>query len=310
MSIDQIGPMADSDESEPSDDTETEELAAQVELLVEENNRLREEYARSQQTRYRRTAAGLVVVGLIAVFGGLVLPTSRTVLFALGGTGLFAGLLTYYLTPERFVAANISESMYTALAETETALVDELGLQETRVYIPLTEAGGSAGTPAQLFVPQNTAYRLPTDSDLDSLFVISDADETRGVSLYPTGGPLFREFEQALSTELGSTPEILAEQLTDGLLEQLELIESAVTDIDRGNNQISIGVSDSVYGEVDRFDHPVASFLGVGVAVGLDESVAVETSIADGDRADYLVTCSWPASEGQSNFEFRSDAAP
>jgi hypothetical protein len=54
---------------------------------------------------------------------------------------------------------------------------------------------------------------------------------------------------------------------------------------------VSFGVSNPTIGSLERFDHPVPSFLAVGLARGLDASVAVETTPAEGDRADYVVTC-------------------
>src|SRR5699024_5189946 len=114
--------------------TESSELAAQIDVLREENQRLREEYARARRTQYRRTALALAAVGLLATLGGVALPDSRTVLFALGGTGLFAAALTRYLTPEQFISASVGEGIYGSLAATEAALVAELGLQDERLY--------------------------------------------------------------------------------------------------------------------------------------------------------------------------------
>lgn len=291
-------------ESEPRDqpmesgETETEaeataeasELAAQVDVLQEENQRLREEYARARRTQYRRTALALAAIGVLATLGGVALPASRTVLLALGGTGLFAAALTRYLTPEQFISASVGEGIYGSLAATEAALVTELGLQDERLYLPGLETPN--GVSIRLFVPQQSEYKRPDPSALDTVFVLTDDEAERGVALHPSGGPLFNEFRRTLSGTLADEPDTLATQLADGLVEQFELARSATPER-TDDEQVTFAISGSAYGAVDRIDHPVASFLGVGIATGLERAVTVETRAADGDRADFLVTCSW-----------------
>ncbi|WP_273836298.1 hypothetical protein [Halococcus sp. PRR34] len=278
------------DETETSEDAE---LTARIEVLQEENQRLREEYARARRTQYRRTALALAAVGTIAALGGVFLPDARTVLFALGGTGLFAAALTRYLTPEQFIAASVGEGIYGSLARTETALVAELGLQDDRLYLPGPDTAD--GVSVRLFVPQQADHELPSPSALDSVFVLPDDEAERGVALHPSGGPLFAEFRQSLSGALAEEAGTLAAQLGDGLVEQFELARNATVDRHDEGGRVTIAIDGSAYGAVDRIDHPVASFLGVGFAVGLDQAVSVDTTTADGDRADYLVTCTWEA---------------
>jgi len=277
------------------------ELSARIEVLQEENERLREEYARARRTQYHRTALALAVVGWIAAIGGVFFPDARTVLFALGGTGLFAAALTYYLTPEQFISASVGEGIYGALAETETALLAELGLQDDRLYLPESEGAGS--TSVRLFVPQHADYEHPRPSSLDSVFVLTDNEAERGIALHPSGQPLFEEFQETVTGELSDDPGTLATQLGNGLVEQFELARTTTPELDEGGGRVTIGIDGSTYGAVDRIDHPVASFLGVGFAVGLDRAISVETTTADGDRADYLVTCVWE-NEDRGSFVF------
>lgn len=270
------------------------DLTARIDVLREENQRLREEYARARRTRYRRTAIALAVVGAVATLGGVAFPDARTVLLALGGTGVFAAVLTYYLTPEQFISASVGEGVYGALAATEAALVTELGLHDERLYLPGPDAPGE--TSVRLFVPQRADYELPAPSALGSVFVVTDSETERGLALHPSGGPLFAEFRRTLSGELSDEPGALAAQLADALVEQFELVRSATPESDDEGGRVTVAVDGSAYGALDRIDHPVASFLGVGLAAGLDRSVSVETRAIDGDRADYLVTCSWQRS--------------
>lgn len=280
--------------SEPQESTETDarlEQSAQVELLTEENRRLRAEYARARQSRYRRTAIGLAVIGLVALCGGLLFPDNREVFVAFGATGLFGAVLTYYLTPGQFVAADVGERVYAASAANGEAIATELGLSNKRVYLPSTQSA-----PAQLYVPVHSESDLPVDRD--GPFVLDRTE--RGLLLEATGARLFAEFERALTGELASTPELLVSQLCDGVVEQFELADSVDPDVDVGDGRVTIAISGSTFGAVDQFDHPIASFLAVGLAQGLEQSIELDVDEAT-DRAEWLVTCRFDVDTSAQN---------
>lgn len=287
-------------ETSPADDRQIDpdadpgDLAAQVELLAEENRRLREEALHARRSTFRRTAAGMVAVGALAASGAVAFPGARNVLFALGGIGLFAGVLTYYLTPERFVAAETGEGVYTAVATTGAELVAELGLQDDRVYAPgRTPDEGVADV--RLFVPNRPEFAVPDAETLESLFVVTDDDRERGIAPTPTGGSLYREFESSMVGEVAERPADLAAQLADALVEGFELADSARAEVDSDGGQVRVEIAGSVYGPVGRFDHPVASLFGVGLAAALDAPVSLDVTPVEDGPADYVVTCEWDA---------------
>lgn len=289
-------PETDSEESGDDDLPDRETLAGEVAVLEEENQRLREERTRIQQTRYRQTARALIAVGVLAAVGAILFASARTVLFALAGTGVFLGILTYYLTPEQFLPATVGRDVYAAFAENATDIVGELGLSEQRVYVPVE-------TPdrARLYVPQSDAAGLPAETALDETFVVGDHI---GLALQPTGARLFAEFEAALSGTLGETPDALGSQLGDAVVEQFELAASVDVTVESGadpsDGQLTVGITDSVYGDVEQFDHPVVSFVAVGLAIGLGVPVAASVTREGADRVDALVTYRWPATDAQS----------
>lgn len=285
--------LAEGDATDPEDGLpEEERLAGELAVLEAENEQLRTEYARLQQTQYRRSAVALAVLGALAAVGGLLFPTARAVLLALAGTGLFLGVLTYYLSPEQFLPASVGREVYGALAANERAVVDELGLSDGRLYVPVEGR-------VRLYVPGSTGDSLPDDDALGETFVVG---EGRGVAFQPTGQALFAEFERALTGELADEPAELARQLREGLVEQFELVESTEQSVPEEttaeSGELRVGVTGSAFGSVEQFDHPVPSVLGVGLARGLDEAVAVE--VGDGsERVDALVTCRWPVGEDE-----------
>lgn len=278
-------PQVTVEETENGDDTDQEDLGARLAVLREENRRLRAEHRRTLQTRYRRSALGMAVLGLVALGGAALFPGPRDVLLALAGVGLFAGILVYYLTPERFIAASVGESVYDAYAQTGAALVGDLGLTDRRVYVP-------AGEGVQLFVPQHETYDPPTADELDGAIVVTENERTRGIAMSPTGGDLFVEFERTLAGEPSTDPPALANQVADSVVEAFELADDATGDGEAG--RLSVEVSGSVYADVADFDHPVASFVGVAVAATLD--VPVELDVTEGEgQSDAIVTATWDA---------------
>ena len=261
-------------------------LIAELELLDVENARLRERLDESRRTKHQRAALVLALTGITAVVGAVLFPVARDVLLALGGTGLFAAVLVFYLTPERFVSADVGEQIYGALEADRSALIEELELREEHVYLPVEIAAGKS---VRLFVPQHRQYVRPPSEDLSSLFVTPEDDRSRGVAFEPTGSGLFDELRRTIDGGFANDPEALARQVADGLVESFELVEVATPDVDE--RRISIAVTNSAYGPVDRFDHPIPSIVGTTLASVLDSPITLE--VTDAADADYLITCRW-----------------
>lgn len=299
-------PEDESEDGQAAEDRSDIDLEAQLELLAEENRRLREQSRRLRQNQYRRTALGLGLLGLLAGVGAALFPPVQEVLLALAGIGLFSAVLVYFVTPERFVAASIGESVYGAHARSVTDLIADLGLKDISVYVPV----GAQET--RLFVPQHTDYRIPAEDDLEDMFVIPDDERRRGISLHPTGSDLFGELKRTTPGELADDPTELGRQLTDALVEVFELVDSAnVTQASRiddeagsrlpgpddaeAEGQVTIGVTGDVYGDGTTIDHPVMSIVACGLARELSKPVVADVITASDLEVDYLVTFQWRA---------------
>jgi len=299
--------QTDTDESTPtvadrSDSAEnTETLAAQRDLLAAENTRLRELLAASQRSQYRDTALALGGVGVVCLVLGFLTPTASTVLFALGGIGLFSGVLTYFLTPERFISAAIGEQVYAATAVSYDRLCSDLGLSERRLYVPSASPDESAqqASPGWLYVPQDPDDTPPSQSELAVGFVVTETH--RGIAVRPTGSGLFETFETALAEPLGTTPPVLCEQLSDALISDFELAETVTYDfdVDDSRGRISFQLSGGLYGDPTQFDHPVVSFLALGVATGLQ--TPVESTVTETDPLS--LTLSWTGEHAETGTE-------
>lgn len=315
------------DPSAVADGDAVEVLGARADVLAAENRRLRERYEHARASADRRTAAGLAAVGLVAVAGGLALPASRTVLFAVGATGLFAAALVAGLQAARSVGADTATAVYEARARLGPALAADLGLSGERVYVPTGAPGGD--DPARLFVPQHRRYVVPDLAPGSGVVVAPGDERAAGVAVAPTGAALYREFRSWSRREAGRSPDVVAAAVADALGAGFGLVDGVRVDAtpggqtgaggdgtgtedagghaDRGEaavrdgaaardgGAVTFGVAGSTLGPVDRFDHPVASFAGVALAAELSVPVAVSVRTGDDDRADYLVTCRWPA---------------
>jgi hypothetical protein len=219
------------------------------------------------------------VTGLIALAGAVVLVPLRELLVALGFTGLFGAVLTYFLTPERFVSATIGEQIYTTLADNEAAIVDDLMLGGEPLLYPTPDAD----VPARLFVPQVPETVPADDSDLSTPFTTG---EVNGLALEPMGTALYREL-QTVADRLPETPPEIATVVGEALIEQFELIDSV--EVDGDTERVTMAIDGSAYGPPDRFDHPVSSLLATTLAAELE--TVVTPTVESGTRAEWLITC-------------------
>lgn len=265
-------------------DHRAENLAVTVEVLQEENQRLREHHRRAMQQGYRRTALGLAGIGLLAGLAGLFFPAERAVLFAVASIGLFGAVLTRYLTPERFVAASVGERVYGQLHTTITDLIETLGLSDRRVYVPTADG-------VVLYIPQAEDYVIPDLSARDTILVLPEQADSRGIAMQPTGAGLLNELELE-----PSTPQTFIDQSAEALVETFELADTVIPTIDLADGHVTVGVSGSVYGPINRLDHPVPSTLAVAVATAVDTPVELTVTQGD-DRHDWLVICTWDVDE-------------
>jgi len=290
---------SDTDSATPSFEAEAEssiedsELAAQIDILVSENKRLRRLLAERQRSRYRQTAIALIGIGIVCGAVGTLVSEAAPVLFALAGTGVFGGVLTYFLTPERFITADIGQRVYEATAQSFDRICADLGLSDRRIYLPVAPDDRNVSkNNSWLFVPQSEETTIPTAAAIDSAFVVED--ESRGLTVQPTGSELFTTFEESLVEPLGDSPEALCAQLSDALVEDFELAKSIEYETAPDEGRVSMRFSEILYGNATQFDHPIVSVVAVGLATGLQ--IPIETTITDTDPL--AVTFRWDQSEG------------
>ena len=290
----------------------TERLRDQVRRLENKNQRLQQQYESTQQSRSRQTVIGLAVVGGLAAGAAYLVPSAQEVLFTIAATGLFAAVLAYTLTPDRFVPVDIGEGIYESLALNEQAVADELGLSNTRVYAT-TNVG------PRLFVPEIDAYdRAVVDGQgdgdvthrLSEPFVVSDLASQSGLALRPTARTLLSSFTDDHGNTLPENPADAAVALQEGVTEVFELARKVTVDVDAADGRVTFAVKGQLFGPLTRFDHPVASFFGAGLAEALSQPI--ELSVEETDAGSF-VTCRWAvdaAADVESESESESESEP
>lgn len=239
--------------------------------------------------KYKRGGRALTVLGVLALVGAIWLQDARSVLIALGGTGLFGAVLLLYLTPERITTQSTNESIYTAIEMTGKELIDEFKLRDDRIYIPI-EGDTDVQPSVRLFIPAHGDFAIPGPHEAMELLIENPDGGIEGLSLPPTALELYREFSASAHPSIADEPSQMADQVVDALVNQFELVEEATSTVEP--ERVTIAVTGSLYGPVDRLDHPVTSFSAVSLATILDVPVDVDVTPGDG-RADYLVICTW-----------------
>lgn len=239
--------------------------------------------------RHQRAAALLALLGGVLLLGAVFSVSSRSVLLALGSSGLFIAVLVFYLTPGQYIPAATVERIYAAHASTGTALVQEHAPQDTFIYVPRNSDADDGLPDVTLFVPRYPNYELSDITVLESSDAAIGEQRDSGLLLRPIGAHLVREFELSTNETVSNNLEVLAEQLTDTLTNEFELVDGA-TVIPNSDDSVSIEIDNSAMEPLDRFDHPICSFFASGFAAGLGECVNVRTTTDAG--GDWVVSCS------------------
>lgn len=217
----------------------------------------------------------MALLGALAVMGEVLFPTVRELLLVIGAIGLFCGVVTVYVTPERVLTASVTE-----------ALVDELGLQDDHLYVPAEDGLDSV----RVFRPKHAQYEIP--DDVSSCFLIEADDRAKGIAVPSIGNSLYREFAQTAAIPEKPEPAELVGAVADGVVEQFELAETVDYELDGG--RLSVEVSGEEPSSVDRFDHPIVSLFAVAVA----RHTGTVVECASVTPADSRFTLTWTSESG------------
>jgi len=264
--------------SEPEERIET--LEARNRELERENARLRS--VTGPLVTYRHGVVLFLLVSVGAAAGTFLYPGSRDVLIAVAGTGAFGAILLGMLVQEWFLSASVSRAIYDTLCENETRIASRLGVAETSRYVPT----GRESLGVRLYLSRSLDDPIPPSDALGSTAVTVDGHYS--LLLEPTGA----EFVDLFERTNGALPEDVraaAVALRESVVHQFELaIGAEVADLELpsgpGRNRLRVRVWGSVLGDPGRLDHPIRSFIGVGIARVVGGPVESETWLDDNEN--------------------------
>lgn len=212
----------------------------------------------------RNPAPVFGLLGVVLVGGGLVVPAFETLLFAWGGTALFVALLLRFVMTGTAVSATVTTDIYAAMAGN-------------------LRRDSPAGD--HRYVPDADGVTLVVgDREFDAVgerLLATSGDDA-------TGGTV----EGGTTVDQSSTVEDRLAVLADLLVNDLELATRvhAATE----GEVTTVTVTGSRVGTAERFDHPVASVVGVGLSRALETPVGVKTTVENGT----LVVTAEPTATG------------
>ena len=264
-------------------------LRARVRRLETENAQLRDQYSTIQMARNTRMAVGFGVIGLFAGSLAFVFPSVREVLIVVSMTGLFAGLLTRFLDPNRHVALNVGRGIYTTIVQNEVDLVSQLSLSDARIYVA-TDDG------PRLFIPEVEDYNSTALDELSAgPLVVSDDASRSGLVFRPTGEALLDVVQDSSDDHFSSELSVIVETLSESVTDAIELTEHVESDVNAEDGRATFVARGVLYGDPTHFDHPLGSLFGSGLALALDTPVRV--TVGEAKQGATLVTCQWTPAE-------------
>lgn len=201
--------------------------------LERENERLKAEHSRAKKNEYRNTGYALIIFGSVAIavsyftFNNTALAS--ILLFAGLGT-TYLGIISLFLSPERFVSEKILEKSNLSSIIVINNIIQELQIQSKGIYF-LSE------NEIRVIIPLRSDYK-PKKEILQRTFQIGDPGGT-ALMIIPLGYSLMQMAEKE-GADWGDLSQALNEVLVDGL----ELARSIEVMQDR---DVTVKVNEPLY---------------------------------------------------------------
>lgn len=205
--------------------------------------------------------------------------SGMSMLLLLAGVAVIVlAILLYYLTPARFLRAEVADALALSGMANIRKLLASLLIEARGVYIPAAQAGAT-----RLFIPvSDEPYPPGLRSATDGIFV-TPGEGKGGIVLEPPG---YRLIAHAWEIGASFTDEGLENEIKDALENSLELAGRvsvrregdaiAVTMSDLANAGMCAAIRKESPGLCTRVGCPVCSFVACMIAEGTGRRVRIE----------------------------------
>lgn len=231
-------------------------------------------------SRYYTVIGLLLILAALILAGAFVVPVLQETLVALSAVAIFAALLLYLVTPERFLPASSTRSMESVTSRNIETVVSRLNVCKRSRYVP-TESG------VMLFFPELANDPTPSAAEIEA--IASGDSESAALVLEPTAQELIAAIRSEID-ELSGDTHVGIRILSAALTDKFGLADSVTVDsIDE--THATVRITGSIFDSKSLVDHPIQSFFAVGLAHILNQPV--RPTMTDAEDNILLLTLRW-----------------
>lgn len=259
------------------------------EVVKAQRDGLKRKLAEQNRWAMRPTATWLSLIGIaILVFWYLTKSGSAMsmVVFLAGITLLSLAVLLYFMSPARFLRAEVSDGEVLGNTTNVGKILSGMLIEAKGVHVPASQAGE-----LKVFIPASDGQRIPFEAMKASggIFILPK-DGARGILLNPPGYGLMR---QARQIGISFSDAGLENELKDVLEKGMEL--ASVATVKRTGDEVHVsltnlantGLCQSIRKEqpglCTQIGCPICSFIACAIVEGTGFPVRIKTITVEGN---------------------------
>lgn len=208
---------------------------AQLEI---ENKKLRSDHSTAKKNEYKETGYGLIIFGALTLGISYFTYNNTTLasilLFAGIGT-TYIGILSLFLTPEKFVRKDILEQSNLSSIAVINNIIHELQIYSKGIYV-------LANGQIRVILPLRSDFKLSRDIPQNTFHI--DEPDKAALVLIPLGYSLMRMVEDR-GADCSDLPGALNEIIVEGL--EIARSVDVINEDNINGNTITVTVNEPVY---------------------------------------------------------------
>lgn len=249
---------------------------------------LKEKIKMSTIKKERSVSWFLLVLGLVSLAISIIYASSVLAFIGLGLT--FWGVLTLYITTEKYVKQTLLDSTITPSLANLNQMLTELKYRGKSIYLPPKYLKDFETV--KVYIPKNKNTNLPTPEEIQQQEYKTFLKNPEAVLINPTGQSLSKLFEKTLRTSFTAVDlEYLQQNLPKLFIEDLDIAENLEIKL---KDSIHVKITNSIFKgicrETQKLSHPfdtigcpLCSAIACAIAKASGNPVTIEQSQASED---------------------------